>query len=141
MVYTKLTNMAIRIAYKAHEGQVDDCNIPYILHPIHLAEQMNDEVATCVALLHDVVEDTDITFEQLSEFGFTDEIISALKYLTHDKEIPYPDYIEKIKENPIAKAVKLEDLKHNSDLSRYDELEDWMIKRNEKYLLAIKALS
>lgn len=141
MIYTKLTNLAIRIAYKAHEGQVDDCNIPYILHPIHLAEQMKDEATTCVALLHDVVEDTDITFDQLTEYGFPDEIILALRYLTHDKQVPYMEYIEKIKENPIAKAVKLEDLKHNSDLSRYEELEDWMTKRNEKYIAAIESLS
>lgn len=136
-----MTNKAIRIAYAAHQGQVDDCNIPYILHPFHLAEQMKDEATTCVALLHDVVEDTDITFEDLSENGFDETIISALKYLTHDKSVPYADYIKKIKENPIARAVKLADLKHNSDLSRYDELEEWMIKRNQKYLDAIVELS
>jgi (p)ppGpp synthase/HD superfamily hydrolase len=106
-----------------------------------MAEQMKDEATTCVALLHDVVEDTDITFDQLTEYGFPDEIILALRYLTHDKQVPYMDYIEKIKENPIAKAVKLEDLRHNSDLSRYEELEDWMTKRNEKYIAAIESLS
>ena len=72
-----MTNKAIRIACEAHQGQKDDCNIPYILHPFHLAEQMTDEATTCVALLHDVVEDTNITFEDLIEYGFDDAIITA----------------------------------------------------------------
>ena len=63
MIYTPLTNKALRLAYTAHHGQVDKSGVPYIFHPYHLAEQMTDEITTCVALLHDVVEDTDITFE------------------------------------------------------------------------------
>ncbi len=141
MIYTKMTNLAIRIAYKAHEGQTDECDIPYFLHPYHLAEQMTDEATTCVALLHDVVEDTDVTFKDLENYGFGEEIITALRYLTHDKSVAYMDYILKIKENPIAMQVKLADLKHNSDLSRYDEIEDWMPKRNEKYIKAIELLT
>lgn len=67
MIYTELTNKAIKLAYQAHEGQLDKAGMPYILHPIHLAEQMDDEISTCVAILHDVVEDTDVTFEDLEK--------------------------------------------------------------------------
>ena len=83
----------MKIAYEAHKDQYDKSGIPYIFHPIHLAEQMNDESTICVALLHDVVEDTDITFEQLSDAGFSDEIISAIKLMTHDDSVPYMEYV------------------------------------------------
>ena len=79
MIYTLLTKKAMKIAYDAHKGQFDKNGIPYIYHPIHLAEQMDDENTTCVALLHDVVEDTAITFEDLEKEGFTDKILEALK--------------------------------------------------------------
>ena len=67
MIYTELTNKAIRLAYQAHNGQVDKAGMPYILHPIHLAEQMDDEISTCVAILHDVVEDTVMASEEIRE--------------------------------------------------------------------------
>jgi (p)ppGpp synthase/HD superfamily hydrolase len=117
MIYTSLTNKAMRLAYEAHQGQVDTGGIPYIFHPYHLAEQMPDEITVCVALLHDVVEDTDITMEQL-EGEFPPEVIEALKLLTHDPSIDYFDYVTAIKNNPIARMVKLADLAHNADESR-----------------------
>ena len=117
MIYTPLTNKAMKIAYEAHHGQVDYNGIPYIFHPIHLAEQMEDEVSCCAALLHDVVEDTDMTMEQLAE-EFPTEIIDALKLLTHEKDVDYFDYVRAIKKNPVAVKVKLADLDHNSDQSR-----------------------
>ena len=83
MIYTKLTKKAMKIAFEAHKNQTDKNGMPYIYHPIHLAEQMSDEATVCVALLHDVVEDTDTTFEDLEKEGFTPEIISALKLMTH----------------------------------------------------------
>ena len=140
MIYTKKTKLAMRIAFNAHKDQMDKCGVPYVFHPIHLAEQMSDEKTTCVALLHDVVEDTDITFQQLEEWGFDKEIIDAIKLLTHEESVPYMEYVLKIKDNPIAKAVKLADLRHNSDLSRLDEVDDWARKRTEKYKQAIKLL-
>ena len=85
MIYTKRTRRAMQIAYEAHQNQCDKSGVPYIFHPIHLAEQMPDEVTTCVALLHDVVEDSNYTFEDLAAEGFGDEILSALKLLTHEK--------------------------------------------------------
>ena len=140
MIYTKKTKLAMKIAYEAHKGQMDKCGVPYIFHPVHLAEQMTDEKTTCVALLHDVVEDTPITFEEISEYGFDEDIIGALRLLTRDLYVPYMDYVAKIKENPIARKVKLADLRHNSDLSRLDGVDERALQRNEKYKAAIKLL-
>jgi (p)ppGpp synthase/HD superfamily hydrolase len=141
MLYTALTKKAMKIAFDAHKDQTDKTGLPYIFHPFHLAEQMTDEVTVCVALLHDVVEDTDITFDQLKKEGFTDEILQALKLLTHDESVPYMDYVKEIKTNSIAVKVKLADLKHNSDLTRMDVVDEWVIRRTEKYQKAIELLT
>lgn len=117
MIYTELTNKAMRIAYEAHMGQYDRNGVPYIFHPYHIAEQMKDELTVCIALLHDVAEDTDVTIEQL-EKEFPPEITDALRLLTHAEGTDYFDYVRAIKQNPLAKAVKLEDIRHNSDQSR-----------------------
>ena len=117
MVYTPLTARAMQIAYNAHHGQVDKAGMPYIFHPMHLAEFMEDEISCCVALLHDTVEDTDITFAEL-EKEFPSEVITALKLLTHDKGTDYFEYVRSVRQNPIAVKVKLADLAHNSDQSR-----------------------
>lgn len=117
MIYTELTNKAMRIAYEAHNGQYDINGVPYIFHPYHVAERMTDEITVCVALLHDVVEDTGVTFEEL-EKEFPEEVITALRLLTHEKGTDYVEYIMKIKDNPVARAVKLADIEHNSDTSR-----------------------
>ena len=139
MIYTQLTKKAINIAYNAHMGQFDFFGIPYIFHPMHLAEQMDTEEECVVAILHDVVEDTDVTIEEL-EKDFPTQIIDAIKLLTHDKSVDYMDYINNLKANPIAKKVKLADLKHNSDLTRLDKITEKDLIRNEKYKKAIKFL-
>ena len=100
MIYTKMTKKAMRISFSAHKDQFDKCGVPYIFHPIHLAEQMTDEITTCVALLHDVVEDSEMTFEQLEREGFSKEVTDALRLLTHDENVPYMDYVKEIKNNP-----------------------------------------
>lgn len=141
MIYTKLTKKALNFCFEAHKNQVDKSGQPYVFHPFHLAEQMEDEATVCTALLHDVVEDTKYTFEDISEAGFSEEIINALKLLTHDENVPYMDYVALIKENPVAKAVKLADLKHNSDLSRLNEVTEKDLRRREKYLRAIDFLN
>ena len=140
MLYTPLTQKAMKIAFEAHKNQTDKNGIPYIYHPVHLAEQMDCEDSICVALLHDVVEDTSMTFEELQAEGFSKEIIEALKLLTHDDAVPYLEYVKKIKKNPIATKVKLADLRHNSDLTRLDEVNAKALKRVEKYKDAIKIL-
>lgn len=140
MIYTKNIKKAINIAYNAHMGQNDKFGIPYIFHPVHLAELMETEDECIVAILHDVVEDTDITFEQL-EKEFSHRVIEALKLLTHDKKEPYEEYIINLKDDYIAKKVKLADLKHNSDITRLNHLTPKDIIRNKKYEKAIKILS
>ena len=140
MIYTELTKKALKLCFEAHKEQVDKSGMPYVFHPFHLAEQMTEEATTVVALLHDVVEDTDISFENLEIQGFSDEILNALKLLTHDKSIPYMDYVAEIKKNIIATKVKLADLKHNSDLTRLSVVDEKALKRKEKYEKAIKFL-
>lgn len=140
MIYTKNIKKAVNIAYNAHMGQSDRFGMPYVFHPIHLAESMDTEEECICAILHDVVEDTSITFEQL-EKEFSKGVIEALKLLTHDKKVPYNEYIIKLKDNPIAKKVKLADLKHNSDITRLNYLSPKDIIRNKKYKKAIKILS
>lgn len=117
MIYTELTIKAMNLAYAAHHGQFDKGGVPYIFHPIHLAEQMEDEVSCCAALLHDVAEDTDMTLEDLAK-EFPEEIMAVLRLLTHEKEVPYFDYVRAVKANPIAVKIKLADLDHNSDQTR-----------------------
>ena len=118
MIYTELTKRAINIAYKAHEGQLDRSGIPYIFHPMHIAEQMTTEETCIVAILHDVVEDTDVTLDELKEAGFSENVINAINLLTHRDGVPYLDYVRALKDDPIASVVKLADLNHNSDRSR-----------------------
>ncbi len=141
MIYTPLTKKAIKIAYQAHHGQTDKSGLPYICHPLHLAEQMDDEMSCCAALLHDVVEDTQLDFPDLERLGFPPEVLEALRLLTHHEDTPYMDYVRKIKPNPIARAVKLADLRHNSDLTRLDEIDEYALKRAEKYKKAIALLT
>lgn len=117
MIYTEMTIKAMKIAYEAHLGQLDYNDVPYIFHPYHLAEQMDDEISCTVALLHDVVEDTDLTFADLEQI-FSAQVVEIVRLLTHDESSDYFEYIREIKTNPIATKVKLEDLKHNSDESR-----------------------
>ena len=140
MIYTPLTKKALKLSFEAHKDQVDKTGLPYVFHPFHLAEQMEDEATTCVALLHDVVEDTDMTFEDLEKEGFTAEIIEALKLLTHDDAVPYMDYVMALKDHPIASKVKRADLMHNSDLSRLDVVSDFALERQAKYKRALELL-
>lgn len=142
MIYTDLTKKALKITFSAHKEQVDKTGLPYVFHPFHLAEQMDDELSVCAALLHDVVEDTEITFEELKSLGIPDDVIDTLSLLTHDDDVPYMDYVQKIKDsgNPIAKAVKLADLRHNSDLTRFSDVDGKTLDRLEKYKAAIELL-
>ena len=134
MIYTPLTYLAMRIAYNAHHGVLDKSGAPYIFHPYEVASRMDDEVSTAVALLHDVVEDTEMTFDDLKDQGIPDEVIEPLRCLTHDPAVPYMDYIYKIAENPVAIKVKLSDLKHNMDETRYCRpMNDYEQARQKKY--------
>lgn len=141
MIYTELTKKAMIIAYQAHHGQFDKGGMPYVFHPLHLAEQMNDENTTVVALLHDVIEDTRHSFKKLKTEGFSDEIVEALLLLTHKKDRPYLDYVKRIRGNRIASVVKIADLMHNCDISRLDSIDKETLSRIEKYRQAIALLT
>ncbi len=141
MIYTDLTKKALKLCFEAHKEQVDKTGMPYVFHPFHLAEQMDDETSTICALLHDVVEDTDITFENLLDMGFPQEIVDVLKLLTHEQSVDYMDYVKKIATNPIAKKVKIADLKHNSDNTRLNIVDEKAKMRCERYEQALALLT
>lgn len=142
MIYTELTKRALKVCFDAHKNDIDKSGMPYVFHPFHVAEQMDDEVSTIVALLHDVVEDHSdkYPFEALEGMGFGDEAMEALHLLTHKEGVSYMDYVQEIKTNPIARKVKLADLAHNSDSSRLDTISKKDRERIEKYEAAKKKL-
>ena len=146
MDFANHTDERIRRAYltalEAHSGQVDKAGVEYINHPLTVAAQVSDDVsAIIVALLHDTIEDTALTLDELSEkIPLTDEETAALILLTHDEKIPYLDYVAAIKSNTLARRVKIADLKHNSDLSRIKNPAPKDLARIEKYRAALKLL-
>ena len=140
MIYTPLTKKAIALMFDLHKDQTDRSGLPYVFHPWHVAESMDDEVSTVVALLHDSIEDTDITPGELLEMGFPAEAVEALELMTHEEGTDYFDYVCALAGNEIARKVKLSDLRHNSDISRIDEPGPKDIARREKYLKAIEML-
>lgn len=140
MIYTPLTKKALKLCFDAHRDQLDKSGLPYVFHPFHLAEQMDGENAVILALLHDVVEDTDYTLDDLRQMGFPAQVLEALSLLTHDPAVPYMAYVAQIATNPLARQVKLADLRHNSDSTRLDTMDDWAVARQNKYLQAIELL-
>ena len=133
-------SIARAIAERAHAGQVDKAGKPYIGHPAHVAVSVEGDKAKAVAWLHDVVEDTPMTLDDLRAAGIDDEVLAALELLTHDKTVPYMEYVAAIRENDLARTVKLADLAHNSDLSRLPEVTDADLQRVEKYRQAMGLL-
>ena len=131
MILVNKLELAYAIALVAHKGQVDKVGVDYINHPLTVSKNCTTEKEKIVALLHDVIEDTKVTKEDLLLF-FDGEIVEAVCLLTHKEEDSYMDYLAKIKTNPIAKAVKIQDLKHNMDLSRFTNPSEKDYERNEK---------
>ena len=132
---------AIEIATQAHKGQLDKCGKDYIGHPLRVMEMGKTADEKIAGVLHDVVEDSDWTFEMLKAEGFSSEIIAALKCVTKISENEnYDDFIERIKKNPLATAVKINDLSDNMDIRRLPYLSDKDVKRLKKYLKAYKKL-
>lgn len=130
----KMLGLAIEIAVAAHKGQVDKGGYPYILHPLHLMNQlMFDLELAAIAVLHDVVEDSRWSLEALKAQGFTPRVITALGLLTHEKGDSYSEYIAKISTNLDAIRVKRKDLEHNSDITRLKGLRDKDLERMAKY--------
>ncbi len=141
MIYTPLTKKAMQLCFDSHKEQVDKSGMPYIFHPLILAEQMDTEETTIVALLHDVVEDTHITLEDLRSMGFGETVLEAINLMTHEKGVPYMEYVAAIKKNPIARQVKIADLRHNSTLSRLDSVGQKDLERVAKYNKALDFLT
>ena len=127
---------AFVLAYMAHRGQKDKAGKPYILHPVNVAMRVKGKKRKIVALLHDIVEDTEITLDKLEKMGFDDEIVEAVKAITKVKGEGYGIYLNRVKNNDIAKDVKLADLKHNGDLSRLKVITLNDLKRAKKYAQA-----
>ena len=134
-------NRAIEIATEAHKGQFDKSGKDYIGHPLRVMEMGKNEEERIVGVLHDVIEDTPWSFEMLEAEGFSSEIIAALKCITKISENEnYDDFIERVKKNPLAVAVKINDLTDNMDIRRLPYLSDKDVKRLKKYLKAYKKL-
>ena len=128
---------AIEIALGAHKGQKDKSGVEYILHPLRVMERGETEVEKICGVLHDVVEDSDWTFEALKNEGFSVEVISVLRCVTKKSEDEdYDKFIERVTQNPIAVRVKINDLLDNMDMTRFKELSEWDLKRLNKYLKA-----
>ena len=136
-----MIDIALAIARKAHAGQVDKAGVDYIQHPLYVASQVKTEQEKAVALLHDVLEDSDITVADLLAYGLSNKVVTAVQTLTKKKGQSYQDYLEKVKSNNLARVVKLADLKHNSDLSRLKTVSNTDYERVKKYKNAIRYLS
>jgi len=140
MIYTPMTKKALKLAFKAHKGQKDRSGLPYILHPVHVAEQMTTEDTCVVAILHDVIEDTDYTLEDLRKKGFTEVQLRGVDLMTHREDEDYFDYIRKLCGDPVARAVKREDLLHNLDPGRLKKVTEKDELRFAKYRKALGIL-
>ena len=132
---------AYEIAKKAHLGQIDKAGEDYIKHPEKVASFVNSDEEKAVAYLHDVIEDTELTLEDLREYGFSEEVLKAVDVITKKKGQDYQTYLNSVKENKLARVVKLADLRHNSDLTRLINITEKDIERKEKYQRAIDFLN
>ena len=136
-----MLELALSIATEAHRGQFDKAGVDYVEHPIYVASQVDSEEEKAVALLHDVIEDSSVTAEELLNAGLPETVVTAVQILSKKKGQDYQTYLKTVKSNPLARAVKLADLKHNSDLSRLETITDKDLERLEKYKKAIDYLS
>ena len=131
----------IELAKQHHEGQTDKAGKPYIEHPLRVMNQVESEEEKIVAVLHDIVEDTDISLDDLRNEGFSEKVVSAVECLTKQDGENYDSYIERISFNPLAVKIKLADLEDNSDLTRLPEVTDKDLERIEKYDKALEKLT
>jgi (p)ppGpp synthase/HD superfamily hydrolase len=140
MFYSPMIRSAMVIAILAHGTQFDIGGYPYIHHPLHLAEQMTNEYSCAAALLHDVIEDSDATLDDLRNNHIPEPVIEAVALLTREPGTPYLSYIEKLSHNDIAREVKLADLRHNCDIMRLKQYDDRAARRMGKYRKAIEII-
>lgn len=135
-----LLTKALLIATKAHSNQVDKAGTPYIFHPIRVSDKCTNYNERIVALLHDVIEDTNITPEYLLSEGFPSNIVDAILSVTRNEAESYDDFIKRSRLNSIGRQVKLHDLEDNMDITRLEELSEKDIPRLNKYLRAYRYL-
>ena len=131
---------AIEIAAKAHAGQQDKAGQPYILHPLRLMLRFETEEEMIVAVMHDVIEDSDLSLENLRTQGFPDEIVEAIECLTKKDGEEYGEFVLRVSKNQLAKKIKIADIKDNLNLTRLENISDKDLKRVEKYHRALKLL-
>lgn len=131
---------AIQIAFEAHQRQTDKAGAPYILHLIRVMNAGQTDNEKICGILHDLVEDTKWTFEDLKKEGFSEEIINALECVTKQPNEPYSQFIERIKKNPLAVKVKINDLKDNMDITRLTFITEKDTQRLNKYINAYHCL-
>ena len=132
---------AIGIAVEAHRGQTDRAGAPYILHPLRVMARVNTEAEKIVAVLHDVVEDTDWTLDRLSKEGFSSAVVRAIDCVTKREGETYEDFVKRSAENPLARRVKLADLEDNMDLRRNQTFTSKDLERLNKYRRAWEFLT
>ena len=141
MNYNELYDKALLIAKRAHAGQKDKAGQDYITHPIRVAERCDDPRAKIVALLHDTIEDSDVTANYLRKEGFREEIVEAVLAVTRREGEDYDDYVRRAAQNELSRMVKRADLEDNMDIRRLPELTDRDVERLRKYLRAWQYLS
>lgn len=134
--YNEQFQIALELAVEKHKNQTDKAGNSYILHPLHVMENVNSKEGKIVAILHDIIEDTDVTEDYLLKIGLSKRIVDAVVALTRSEDIDYQEYIKNLSSNPLAKEVKLADLEHNMDLKRLPTLEEKDLERNRKYQIA-----
>lgn len=134
--YNEQLQFALELAIEKHKNQKDKSGKPYILHPLHVMETVKSDDAKIVAILHDIIEDTDVTEKDLLNAGLSKHIVDAVVMLTRSRDEDYMDYVKKLSSNPLAKEVKLADLQHNMDLRRLSTLKERDLDRNRKYQIA-----
>jgi (p)ppGpp synthase/HD superfamily hydrolase len=136
-----LLEKAIAIAVDAHRNQKDRYGAPYIFHPLRVMNRVNSIIEKIVAILHDVVEDTAWTFEDLKREGFPDSVLAALDCLTKREGEAYEDFVKRSESNSLAKSIKLADLEDNMDLRRLPAIAEPDKERLEKYVKAWRRLA
>lgn len=124
---------AIRLALDKHHGQVDKGGAPYILHPLRVMGYMETETEQIVAVLHDVVEDSDVTLDDLRSMGFSNDVVAAVDHLSRREDETYEQFIQRIKPHPLAVRVKLGDLRDNMDIRRAGDLDQKALDRLQRY--------
>lgn len=134
--YNEQFQIALELAVEKHKNQTDKAGNPYILHPLHVMENVNSKEGKIVAILHDIIEDTDVTEDYLLKIGLSKRIVDAVVALTRSEDRDYQEYIKNLSSNPLAKEVKIADLEHNMDLKRLPTLEEKDLERNRKYQIA-----